>query len=66
MSKGLDVDDFAPRLSFFFAIGTDFFMEIAKLRAARTLWARIMQDFGAKNENRSSPRLIGCFINNMS
>ena len=50
MSKGLDVDDFAPRLSFFFAIGTDFFMEIAKLRAARTLWARIMQNFGAKNE----------------
>ena len=50
MSKGLDVDDFAPRLSFFFAIGTDFFMEIAKLRAARTLWARIMQDFGAQNE----------------
>ena len=50
MSKGLDVDDFAPRLSFFFAIGTDFFMEIAKLRAERTLWARIMQDFGAKNE----------------
>ena len=50
MSKGLDVDDFAPRLSFFFAIGTDFFMEIAKLRAARTLWAKIMKDFGAKNE----------------
>ena len=50
MSKGLNVDDFAPRLSFFFAIGTDFFMEIAKLRAARTLWSRIMRDFGAKNE----------------
>ena len=50
MSKGLDVDDFAPRLSFFFAIGTDFFMEIAKLRAARTLWAKIMKNFGAKNE----------------
>ena len=50
LSKGLAVDDFAPRLSFFFAIGTDFFMEIAKLRAARTLWARIMQDFGAQNE----------------
>ena len=50
MSKGLDVDDFAPRLSFFFAIGTDFFMEIAKLRAARTLWSKIMKDFGAKNE----------------
>ena len=50
MSKGLNVDDFAPRLSFFFAIGTDFFMEIAKLRAARTLWSKIMRDFGAKNE----------------
>ena len=49
-SKGLDVDEFAPRLSFFFAIGTDFFMEIAKLRAARTLWAKIMRDFGAKKE----------------
>ena len=50
LSKGLAVDDFAPRLSFFFAIGTDFFMEIAKLRAARTLWAKIMKDFGATNE----------------
>ena len=50
LSKGLDVDDFAPRLSFFFAIGTDFFMEIAKLRAARTLWAKIMKNFGAKSE----------------
>ena len=49
-SKGLDVDEFAPRLSFFFAIGTDFFMEIAKLRAARTLWAKIMRNFGAKKE----------------
>ena len=47
-SKGLDVDEFAPRLSFFFAIGTDFFMEIAKLRAARTLWAKIMKDFDEK------------------
>ena len=43
LSKGLDIDDFAPRLSFFFAIGTDFFMEIAKLRAARTLWYKIMK-----------------------
>ena len=50
LSKGLDIDDFAPRLSFFFAIGTDFFMEIEKLRAARTLWYKIMRDFGAKNE----------------
>jgi methylmalonyl-CoA mutase len=47
-AKGLDVDVFAPRLSFFFAIGMNFFMEVAKLRAARLLWARIMKDFGAK------------------
>jgi len=49
MAKGLDVDKFAPRVSFFFAIGMNFFMEIAKLRAARTLWAEIMADFGAKD-----------------
>ncbi|MEX6723746.1 methylmalonyl-CoA mutase [Parapedomonas caeni] len=48
MAKGLDVDAFAGRLSFFFAIGMNFFMEVAKLRAARLLWARIMKDFGAK------------------
>jgi methylmalonyl-CoA mutase len=48
-ARGLSVDDFAPRLSFFFGIGMNFFMEIAKLRAARTLWAAIMRDFGAKN-----------------
>jgi methylmalonyl-CoA mutase len=47
-AKGLDVDDFAPRLSFFFAIGMNFFMEIAKLRAARLMWAKIMKDLGAK------------------
>jgi methylmalonyl-CoA mutase len=47
-ARGLDVDDFAGRLSFFFAIGMNFFMEIAKLRAARLLWARIMNDLGAK------------------
>ena len=48
---GLDVDRFAPRLSFFFAIGMNFFMEIAKLRAARTLWARLMQrHFSPENE----------------
>jgi methylmalonyl-CoA mutase len=46
---GLDVDDFAPRLSFFFAIGMNFFMEVAKLRAARLLWHRIMSEFGATN-----------------
>jgi methylmalonyl-CoA mutase len=48
MARGLDVDSFAPRLSFFFAIGMNFFMEIAKLRAARLLWHRIMSEFGAK------------------
>ena len=49
LAKGLDIDDFAPRLSFFFAIGMNFFMEVAKLRAARTIWAQIMENFGAKN-----------------
>jgi methylmalonyl-CoA mutase len=48
-ARGLDVDVFAPRLSFFFAIGMNFFMEVAKLRAARTLWAKIMTNFGAKD-----------------
>jgi methylmalonyl-CoA mutase len=47
---GLDIDDFAPRLSFFFGIGMNLFMEIAKLRAARTLWHRIMTQLGAKND----------------
>jgi methylmalonyl-CoA mutase len=49
-ADGLDIDDFAPRLSFFFGIGMNLFMEIAKLRAARTLWHRIMTDLGAKND----------------
>ncbi|MFN3727279.1 MAG: methylmalonyl-CoA mutase [Allosphingosinicella sp.] len=49
MSKGLDIDAFAPRLSFFFGIGMNFFMEIAKLRSARLLWHRIMDGFGAKS-----------------
>ncbi|MBL9058858.1 MAG: methylmalonyl-CoA mutase, partial [Mangrovicoccus sp.] len=48
LAKGLNVDEFAGRLSFFFAIGMNFFMEAAKLRAARFLWHRIMSDFGAK------------------
>ena len=51
MAAGMDVDDFAGRLSFFFAIGMNFFMEIAKLRAARLLWHRIMSDFGAKKQS---------------
>jgi methylmalonyl-CoA mutase len=49
-ADGLDIDDFAPRLSFFFGIGMNLFMEVAKLRAARTLWARIMTDLGARSE----------------
>jgi methylmalonyl-CoA mutase len=52
LAKGLNVDDFAGRLSFFFAIGMNFFMEAAKLRAARLLWTRIMQEF--KPEKASS------------
>jgi methylmalonyl-CoA mutase len=47
LARGMDVDTFAPRLSFFFAIGMNFFMEAAKLRAARLLWHRVMQGFGA-------------------
>ena len=49
LSRGLDIDAFAPRLSFFFGIGMNFFMEIAKLRAARLLWARLMSQFNPKN-----------------
>lgn len=49
LAKGLEVDQFAPRLSFFFAIGMNFFMEIAKLRAARFLWAELMSQFNPKN-----------------
>jgi methylmalonyl-CoA mutase len=48
LAKGLDVDEFAGRLSFFFAIGMNFFMEAAKLRAARLLWTRIMEEFQPK------------------
>ena len=51
LSAGMDVDRFAGRLSFFFAIGMNFFMEIAKLRAARMLWHRIMSEFGPKKES---------------
>ena len=49
LAKGLAVDAFAPRLSFFFGIGMNFFMEVAKLRAARLLWSQIMKGFGATN-----------------
>ncbi len=53
---GLDVDAFAPRLSFFWAIGMNFFMEVAKMRAARLLWARLVRDQGATNPKSLSLR----------
>jgi methylmalonyl-CoA mutase len=56
---GLGVDAFAPRLSFFWAIGMNFFMEVAKLRAARLIWAKLVKDFGAKNE-KSLPLRTHC------
>ncbi len=56
VATGLDVDAFAPRLSFFFAIGMNYFMEIAKLRAARILWARLMKQFDPKDERSLSLR----------
>ena len=49
LSRGLAIDDFAPRLSFFFCIGMNFFMEVAKLRAARLLWAKFMREFEAQD-----------------
>ena len=52
IAKGMDVDAFAGRLSFFFCIGMNFFMESAKLRAARYLWARIMDEFGANDRSK--------------
>jgi methylmalonyl-CoA mutase len=48
LSKGLAIDDFAPRLSFFFAIGMNFYLEVAKLRAARLLWAELLQPFSPR------------------
>ena len=56
LAKGLDVDAFAPRLSFFFCIGMNFFMEAAKLRAARLLWSRIMAEFEPKKPQSSMLR----------
>ncbi|GAA1235282.1 MULTISPECIES: methylmalonyl-CoA mutase [Streptomyces] len=56
LEAGLDVDAFAPRLSFFWAIGMNFFMEIAKLRAARLLWAKLVKQFDPKNAKSLSLR----------
>lgn len=65
--RGLDVDSFAPRLSFFFNVHNDFFEEIAKFRAARRMWARIMRErFGAKNPRswrlRTHAQTAGCSL----
>jgi methylmalonyl-CoA mutase len=59
LAAGLEVDQFAGRLSFFFAVGMNFYAEIAKLRAARLLWSQIMQDFGAR-ERRSLMLRMHC------
>lgn len=56
IERGMDVDAFAGRLSFFFAIGMNFFMEVAKLRAARVLWHRVMAEFEPKNPKSSMLR----------
>jgi methylmalonyl-CoA mutase len=50
IAAGLDIDAFAPRLSFFWAIGMNYFMEVAKMRAARALWAKLMKELGVKSE----------------
>jgi methylmalonyl-CoA mutase len=56
IDAGLDVDTFAPRLSFFWAIGMNFFMEVAKMRAARLLWAKLVNQFGPSNSKSLSLR----------
>ncbi len=56
IAAGLDIDDFAPRLSFFWGIGMNHFMEIAKMRAARMLWAKIVQQFQPKNQKSMALR----------
>ncbi len=56
VDAGMDIDTFAPRLSFFWAIGMNFFMEVAKMRAARVIWAELMQRFSPKDERSLSLR----------
>jgi methylmalonyl-CoA mutase len=56
LAAGMDVDSFAPRLSFFWAVGMNFFMEIAKLRAGRLLWAKLVKEFNPKNDKSLSLR----------
>ncbi|NKB61608.1 MAG: methylmalonyl-CoA mutase [Gammaproteobacteria bacterium] len=63
---GLDVDQFAPRLSFFFAIGMNFFMEIAKLRAARTLWSKLMEKHFSPTDPKSKMLRTHCQTSGVS
>jgi methylmalonyl-CoA mutase len=56
LAAGMDIDTFAPRLSFFWAIGMNFYMEVAKMRAARALWARLVREFNPKNPKSLSLR----------
>jgi len=56
LKAGMEIDDFAPRLSFFWAIGMNYFMEIAKMRAARLIWAQIIKSFGPKSDRSLSLR----------
>ena len=66
LAKGLKVDEFAPRLSFFFCIGMNFFMEVAKLRAARLLWAELMQRHFQPNDPRSLALRTHCQTSGVS
>ena len=66
LSKGLDVDAFAPRLSFFFCLGMNFFMEVAKLRAARFLWADLMKDLFDPKDGRSLALRTHCQTSGVS
>jgi methylmalonyl-CoA mutase len=66
LAKGLDVDQFAPRLSFFFAIGMNFFMEASKLRAARLLWAELMEKHFQPKDERSKMLRTHCQTSGVS
>jgi methylmalonyl-CoA mutase len=66
LATGLKVDEFAPRLSFFFGIGMNFFMEVAKLRAARLLWAELMQELFAPQSERSLALRTHCQTSGVS
>ncbi len=66
INSGMEVDKFAPRLSFFFAVGMNFFMEIAKLRAARTLWSELMESYFSPQDPRSKILRTHCQTSGVS